>query len=62
MQGRVQGGAQGAWAPPPEKLKSKKKKKKKKAFRFWAPPLANSWTRACNVYGAVSHNCLFLAR
>ena len=26
--------------PPPEKLKSK-------AFRFWAPPLANSWTRAC---------------
>ena len=28
-------------------LKSKKKKKKKKkAFRFWAPPLANSWTRA----------------
>ena len=33
--------------PPPEKVKSKKKKKKKKAFRFWAPPLANSWTRAC---------------
>ena len=31
--------------PPPEKLK-RKKKKKKKAFRFWAPPLTNSWTRA----------------
>ena len=35
--------------PPPEKVKSKKKKKKKKkAFRLWAPPPANSWTRACN--------------
>ena len=78
IQARVQGGAQGAWAPPleiekqkkkkkkkkkkvirasmswappPEKLKSKKKKKKKKkknAFRFWAPPLMNSWTRVCD--------------
>ena len=31
--------------PPPKKVKSKKKKKKKD-FQIWAPPLANSWTRA----------------
>ena len=35
--------------PPPEKAK-KKIIKKKKVFRFWAPPPANSWTRACKYY------------
>ena len=30
---------------PPSPIKSEKHKKK--AFRFWAPPLTNSWTRAC---------------
>ena len=30
--------------PPPPKID---KPKKKKAFRIWAPPLTNSWTRAC---------------
>ena len=37
--------------PPPEKVKSKKKKKKKKkGFQILGPPLANSWTRACEYY------------
>ena len=44
--------------PPPEKLKSKKKKRKeKKAFRFWAPPLANSWTHACCYTCNVLYTC-----
>ena len=33
------------WAGPPPWKIEKQKKKKKKAFRFWAPPLTNSWTR-----------------
>ena len=41
------------WAgSPPEKLKSKKKKK---AFRLWAPPLANSWTRAWIMFNSISN-------
>ena len=36
------------WTGPPPPWKSEKQKKKK-AFRFWAPPLANSWTRACTI-------------
>ena len=42
------GGPRGPGPPPLEieKQKKKKKKKKKKAFKFWAPPLTNSWTHA----------------
>ena len=49
--------------PPPEKVKSKKKKKKKKAFRFWVPPPANSWTRACYYTPSVfTHTCTLQIR
>ena len=42
------GGAQGAWRP------LEIEKQKKKAFRFWAPPLTNSWTRACKEHKSQS--------